>query len=132
MRPYMVYPGNTQALGSFRNPAKKVDYLVDVECLWNGNFEVIVTDAICWMDMEVDISSSNPEELVREVVKQRATLREKTGKPNIVRLILRGQGVLQKAVSTPEGQAYILQLLNDKEKFHHIFSSIICYRVLPL
>ena len=29
--------------------------------------------------MEVDISSfQNPEELVREVVKQRATLREKT------------------------------------------------------
>lgn len=38
----------------------------------------IVTDAIRWMDMEVDISSfQNPEELVREVVKQRATLREK-------------------------------------------------------
>lgn len=78
----------------------------------------IVTDAIRWMDMEVDISSfQNPEELVREVVKQRATLREKTGKPNIVRLILRGQGVLQKAVSTPEGRRIFFSCLMIKKNF---------------
>lgn len=123
MRPYMVYPGNTQGLDRSES-GEKGCYLVDVGAYGTVTLKFIVTDAIRWMDMEVDISSfQNPEELVREVVKQRATLREKTGKPNIVRLILRGQGVLQKAVSTPEGQAYILQLLNDKEKFHHIF----CY-----
>ena len=128
MRPYMVYPGNTQGLDRSES-GEKGCYLVDVGAYGTVTLKFIVTDAIRWMDMEVDISSfQNPEELVREVVKQRATLREKTGKPNIVRLVLRGQGVLQKAVSTPEGQAYILQLLNDKEKFHHIFVILLRFK----
>lgn len=123
MRPYMVYPGNTQGLDRSES-GEKGCYLVDVGAYGTVTLKFIVTDAIRWIDMELDISPfQNPEELVREIVKQRATLREKTGRPNMVRLILSGQGELQKAVSTPEGQAYILHLLNDKEKFHHVF----CY-----
>lgn len=77
MRPYMVYPGNTQGLDRSES-GEKGCYLVDVGAYGTVTLKFIVTDAIRWMDMEVDISSfQNPEELVREVVKQRATLREK-------------------------------------------------------
>ena len=73
--------------------------------------------------MKIDITPfQNPEELIQEIVKQRVMLKEKTGKPNIVRLIFHGGGALQKAIGSPEGQAYILQTLNDKEKFHHLFN----------
>lgn len=123
MRPYMVYPGNTQGLDRSET-GEKGCYLVDVGAYGTVTLKFIATDAIRWIDMELDISPfQNTEELIREIIKQRATLREKTGRPNMVRLVLKGQGALQKALSTADGQSYILQALNDKEKFHHVF----CY-----
>ncbi len=123
MRPYVVYPGNTQGLDR-SEMGERGCYLVDVGAYGTVTLKFIVTDVIRWLDMEIDITPfHNPEELVQEIIRQRASLREKTGKPNMVRLIFRGRGALQTAVSSSEGQAYILQLLNDKEKFHHIF----CY-----
>ncbi len=122
MRPYIVYPGNTQGLDRSEF-GEKGCYLVDVGAYGTVTLKFIATDVIRWIDMKVDISPfENPEELIREITKQRASLKEKTGKPNIVRLILQGKGPLQPSLSSAEGKNYILQTLNDKEKFHHIFS----------
>lgn len=44
-----------------------------------------------WLDMPIDISDySDQEALLREIMRQRAALKELTGRPNIARLILRG------------------------------------------
>lgn len=122
MRPYIVYPGNTQGLDR-SEAGEKGCYLVDVGAYGTVTLKFIATDVIRWADMKVDITPfQNPEELIQEIVKQRVALKEKTGRPNIVRLVLHGRGPLQKAISSPEGQSYILQTLNDKEKFHHLFN----------
>lgn len=122
MRPYIVYPGNIQGLDRSESDEKGC-YLVDVGAYGTMTLKFIPTDVIRWTDMKIDITPfQNPEELIQEIVKQRVMLKEKTGKPNIVRLIFHGGGALQKAIGSPEGQAYILQTLNDKEKFHHLFN----------
>lgn len=124
-KPYIVYPGNTQGL-DLSETGEKGCYLVDVGAYGTVAMKFIETDVIRWMDMDVDISGlSNPEELLREITKQRQKLKEATQRPNIIRLILNGNGPLHAAVSTEEGKEYILQLLNDREQFRFLFAYFI-------
>lgn len=121
-KPYIVYPGNIQGLDVTENESKGC-YLVDVGAFGTVTLKFVETDSIRWVDLIVDISSfENIDDLLNEVTKKRLLLREQTGKPNIIRLIFEGRGVLHKAVSSKEGQEYILHLLNDKERFRHVFS----------
>ena len=85
--------------------------------------EFIDTDAIRWMDMTIDISSiKNQEELIGLVLKERASFKELTERPDIIRLILIGRGPLHKIISSEEGREYILQAINAKEQFRYIFA----------
>lgn len=120
--PYAVYPGNTQGLDRTETGAKGC-YLVDVGAYGTVTMKFIETDAVRWLDMEVDISEMPDQEaLFREITRCRAALKTETGKPNMVRLILTGRGPLRKAVSSESGQEFILQTLNDKEQFRHLFA----------
>lgn len=121
-KPYIVYPGNTQGLDITETGAKGC-YIVDVGAFGTVTLKFVETDAIRWVDLNIDITSlEHVDDLLSEITKKRLSLREQTGKPNIIRLIFKGRGVLHKAVSTKEGQEYILHVLNDKERFRHIFS----------
>ena len=71
----------------------------------------------------MDISPfTQVDDLIREVTRRRAGLKELTGRPNMVRLVLNGAGPLHKAVATEEGREFILQALNDKEQFRFLFA----------
>lgn len=121
-KPYIVYPGNTQGLSS-REQGARGCYFVDVGAFGTVNMEFIDTDAIRWMDMTIDISSiKNQEELIGLVLKERASFKELTESPDIIRLILIGRGPLHKIISSEEGREYILQAINAKEQFRYIFA----------
>ena len=121
-KPYIVYPGNTQGLSSREQGARGCSF-VDVGAFGTVNMEFIDTDAIRWMDMTIDISSiKNQEELIGLVLKERASFKELTERPDIVRLILIGRGPLHKIISSEEGREYILQAINAKEQFRYIFA----------
>lgn len=121
--PYIVYPGNTQGL-DISETGPKGCYLVEVGEYGTIHLEFIETDVMQWVHWPVDISSfQNPEELWQYIYQERAKLREKKGRPLIVRIELTGRGPLAQALTAPEAETYILQTLNDKEKFHHTF----CY-----
>ena len=120
--PYIVYPGNTQGLDQTETGPRGC-YLVDVGAYGTVTLKFIETDAVRWLRMSFDISQFEDQDgLLREILKQRAALKEQTGRPNIVRLAFTGRGVLHKAVSSPSGQEFILQSLNEKEQFRHIFA----------
>lgn len=120
--PYIIYPGNTQGLDQSETGPRGC-YLVDVGAYGTVTLKFIETDAVQWVRMTFDISQfADQEELLREIMKQRAALKEKTGRPDIVRLVFTGRGPLHKAVSSPSGQEFILQSLNEKEQFRHIFA----------
>lgn len=121
-KPYIVYPGNTQGL-NVNEPGPRGCYLVDVGAYGTVTTKFIETDAIRWLDMVVDISQfTQVDELLADIQKRRAGLKELTGRPNMVRLVLIGRGPLHKAVSTEEGREYILQALDEKEQFRHLFA----------
>ena len=121
-KPYIVYPGNTQGL-SINETGPRGCYLVDVGAYGTVNLKFVETDAVRWMDMPVDITGvTDQEEMLRQILKRRAALKDLTGRPNIVRLIFTGRGPLHKAVASEEGQEFILQFLNEKEQFRHIFT----------
>lgn len=120
--PYVVYPGNTQGL-DLTEAGPKGCYLVDVGAYGTVTLKFMETDAVRWLDMPIDISDySDQEALLREIMRQRAALKELTGRPNIARLILRGRGPLHRAVASESGREFILQALNEKEQFRHIFT----------
>ena len=124
-KPYIVYPGNTQGL-DLTEIGPRGCYLVDVGAYGTITMKFIETDVIRWMDMVIDISSfTQVDDLLREVAKRRAGLKELTGRPNMVRLVLTGSGVLHKAVSTEEGKEFLLQSLNEKEQFRFLFAYFI-------
>ena len=121
-KPYIVYPGNTQGL-SCKEQGPRGCYFVDVGAFGTVTTQFYPTDAIRWMDMTLDISSiKNQEELIREVIKERATFRALTERPDIVRLILTGRGPMHKAIASEEGKEFILQAVNEKEQFRFIFA----------
>jgi hypothetical protein len=121
-KPYIVYPGNIQGLDITETGAKGC-YIVDVGAFGTVTPKFVETDALRWVDLTIDISEFNQtEDLLNEITKRRLLLREQTGRPNIIRLIFTGRGILHKAVSSKDGQEYILHMLNDKERFRHIFS----------
>lgn len=120
--PYVVYPGNTQGL-DLTEVGPKGCYLVDVGAYGTVTLKFMETDAVRWLDMPIDISDySDQEALLREIMRQRAALKELTGRPNIARLILRGRGPLHRAAASESGREFILQALNEKEQFRHIFT----------
>ena len=124
--PYIVYPGNTQGL-NLNETGERGCYLVDVGAYGTVTLKFIETDVIRWMDMDVDISPfSQTEELIASITKRRAGLKELTGRPNVIRLVCTGSGLLHKILSSEEGKEYILQALNDKEQFRHLFAYFIC------
>ena len=121
-KPYIVYPGNTQGL-DVTEIGPRGCYLVDVGTYGTVTLKFIETDVIRWLDMVVDISPfTQVDDLIREVTRRRAGLKELTGRPNMVRLVLNGAGPLHKAVATEEGREFILQALNDKEQFRFLFA----------
>ncbi len=123
--PYIVYPGNTQGL-NLREMGVKGCYLVDVGAYGTVTMKFIETDVIRWMDMHIDISHfSQAEELIKEVTKRRAGLKELTGRPNIICLVCTGRGPLHQILSREEGRDFILQSLNDKEQFRFLFAYFI-------
>ncbi len=120
--PYVVYPGNTQGL-DMAETGPRGCYLVDVGAYGTVTLKFMETDAVRWLDMPVDIGAfPDQEALLREIMRQRAALKELTGRPNIARLILRGRGPLHRAASSESGQEFLLQSLNEKEQFRHIFT----------
>ncbi len=120
--PHVVYPGNTQGL-DLTETGPRGCYLVDVGAYGTVTLKFMETDAVRWLDMPVDISAySDQEALLREIMRQRAALKELTGRPNIARLILRGRGPLHRAAASESGREFILQALNEKEQFRHIFT----------
>ena len=124
-KPYIVYPGNTQGL-DITEIGPRGCYLVDVGAYGTITMKFIETDAIRWMDMVIDISKYNQvDDLLREIARRRAGLKELTGRPNMVRLVLTGSGPLHKAVSTEEGKDFLLQTLNEKEQFRFLFAYFI-------
>lgn len=84
----------------------------------------IESDVIRWMDMVIDISNLKQiGELITEISRRRAGLKELTGRPSMVRIVLTGSGPLHEMVSSDDGQEYILQTLNEKsnsDSFLHI------------
>ncbi len=121
-KPYIVYPGNTQGL-HVSEIGPRGCYLVDVGTYGTITLKFIETDVIRWLDMVVDISSFNQvDELIAEITRRRAGLKELTGRPNMVRLVLNGAGPLHKVAATEEGRDFILQTLNDKEQFRFLFA----------
>lgn len=121
-KPYIVYPGNTQGL-DITESGERGCYLVDVGAFGTVTVEFHDTDVIRWMDMPVDISEwQTPQELIREILKRRATLRELTSRPDMIRLVFTGSGPLHKVVSSDAGKEYILQAVNEKEQFRYIFA----------
>lgn len=124
-KPYIVYPGNTQGL-DISEIGPRGCYLVDVGAYGTVTTKFIETDAIRWMDMVIDISPfQQVDDLLKEIGKRRAGLKELTGRPNMVRLVLTGSGPLHKAVSTEEGRDFLLQTLNEKEQFRFLFAYFI-------
>lgn len=120
--PRVVYPGNTQGLDRTETGPRGC-YLVDVGAYGTVTMKFIETDGIRWLDMDVDISEcKDQDELFREIGKRRAALKGDIGKPALVRLILSGRGPLHKAAASESGQEFILQTLNEKERFRHIFA----------
>ena len=120
--PYVVYPGNTQGL-DMTETGPRGCYLVDVGAYGTVTLKFMETDAVRWLDMPVDIGAfPDQEALLREIMRQRAALKELTGRPNIARLILRGRGPLHRAAVSESGQEFLLQSLNEKEQFRHIFT----------
>lgn len=120
--PYVVYPGNTQGL-DLTETGPRGCYLVDVGAYGTVTMKFIETDAIRWLDMAMDISLFTDQDmLIREILRQRAALKELTGRPNIARLILQGRGPLHKVAASESGREFILQALNEKEQFRHIFT----------
>ena len=96
---------------------------MDVGAYGTITMKFIETDVIRWLDMDVDISEiKDQDELFREIGKRRAALKSDIGKPALVRLILSGRGPLHKAAASESGQEFILQTLNEKERFRHIFA----------
>lgn len=133
-KPYIVYPGNTQGLDPTETGPKGC-YAVDVGTYGTVTLSFKETDVVRWLDMNVDITDiQNQDELVRNIMKRRASLRELTGKPNLVRLIFTGRGPVHRIITSREGQDFILQSLNAKEQFRHIFSYFFQVedRTLPL
>lgn len=121
-QPYVVYPGNTQGLDRTETGARGC-YLVDVGAYGTVTMTFKETDVIRWMDMEIDISDIKDQDaLFQEIASKRAALKGELGKPAIVRLVFIGRGPLHKAVSSASGQEFILQSLNEKEQFRHIFA----------
>lgn len=120
--PYIVYPGNTQGLDRTET-GEKGCYLVDVGAYGTVTMKFIETDAVRWLDMEVDISGfRDQEELFADIARRRAALKAETGKPNMVRLVLTGRGPLHAAAASEPGQEFILQTLNEKEQYRHLFA----------
>lgn len=120
--PYVVYPGNIQGRNVTESGPKGC-YLVEVGQYGTISTKFIETNSIRWMDMEVDISGVDQiEALIRKIRAERLTLREAVGKPVILRLIFTGAGKLHASIASKEGQEYILQVLNEKEKLRHVFA----------
>lgn len=120
--PWVVYPGNTQGL-NLSETGPRGCYLVDVGAYGTVTLKFMETDAVRWLDMPVDIGAfPDQDALLREIMRQRAALKELTGRPNIARLILRGRGPMHRAAASEAGQEFILQALNEKEQFRHIFT----------
>lgn len=122
--PYIVYPGNTQGLSIAETGARGC-WLVDVGMHGTVTMQFIETCSIRWMDMICDISQyENQDELLRDIKKRRAALRSE-GKPYMIRLIFRGRGKLHRMLVSESGREFILQTLNEKEKFRHMFAFFI-------
>lgn len=120
--PYVVYPGNTQGLDRTEMGPRGC-YLVDVGAYGTVTMTFKETDVIRWLDMEIDISGiQDQDSLFKEIAARRAALKGEVGKPVIVRLVLKGRGPLHKAIASPSGREFILQTLNEKEQFRHIFA----------
>lgn len=120
--PYVVYPGNIQGR-DITESGPRGCYLVEVGQYGTISTRFIETDSLRWMDMEVDISGFNHiEALIRKIRSERLILRETVGKPVILRLLFTGEGKLHASVASREGQEYILQALNEKEKLRHVFA----------
>ncbi len=120
--PYVVYPGNTQGL-NITETGPRGCYLVDVGAYGTVTLKFVETDAVRWLDMPVDINSfADQDMLLREIMRRRAALKELTGRPNIVRLILQGRGPIHKVAVSESGREFILQALNEREQFRHIFT----------
>lgn len=121
-RPYIVYPGNTQGL-DMSEQGPRGCYLVDVGQYGTVSLKFIETDAIRWMTMTVDVSAFRQvEEVIAEIVKRRASLKQQIGRPCIIRLVFKGSGPLHQILRSEEGREYILQTLNNKEQFRFIFA----------
>lgn len=122
MKPYIVYPGNTQGL-DITEIGPRGCYLVDVGAYGTVTLKFIETDVIRWMDMVIDIAPFlTADDLLKDVARRRAGLKELTGRPNMVRLVLTGHGALHKVIATEEGRDFLLQSLNEKEQFRHLFA----------
>lgn len=120
--PYIVYPGNTQGLNS-KETGPRGCWLVDVGAYGTVTMKFIETDTIRWLDMPVDITGLGQiEELISLIEKQRAGLKEQTGRPNVIRLIIEGNGILHRAIGSEDGKDYILQQLNDREQHRYLFA----------
>lgn len=121
-KPYIIYPGNTQGL-DITETGPRGCYLVDVGAFGTVTAEFHDTDIIRWLDMHVDISEfENQEQLIRDILRRRASLKELTNRPDIIRLVFTGRGPLHKIIESDEGKEYILQALNEKEQFRYIFA----------
>lgn len=120
--PCIVYPGNTQGL-DLTETGPRGCYLVDVGAYGTVTLKFMETDAVRWLDMTFDISKYEDQEaLMKDIMKERAALKEGTGRPNIARLIFTGRGPLHRIIASESGQEYILQTLNEKEQFRHLFT----------
>lgn len=125
VKPYVVYPGNIQGL-NISEIGPRGCYLVDVGAYGTVTLKFIESDVIRWMDMVIDISNLKQiGELITEISRRRAGLKELTGRPSMVRIVLTGSGPLHEMVSSDDGQEYILQTLNEKEQFRFLFAYFI-------
>lgn len=120
--PRIVYPGNIQGR-DITETGPRGCYLVEVGQYGTISARFVDTDSIRWIDMTMDISGYDQvEPLIRNIRKERLTFREQIGKPVVVRLRFTGAGKIHASIASKEGQEYILQVLNEKEKLRHLFA----------
>ena len=83
-----MYPGNIQGL-NISEIGPRGCYLVDVGAYGTVTLKFIESDVIRWMDMVIDISNLKQiGELITEISRRRAGLKELTGRPSMVRIVL--------------------------------------------
>lgn len=121
-RPWVVYPGNTQAR-NVRESGEKGCCVVRVDSSGRVECRFVPTDLIRWFAKDVDVTAlSSLDDLLNELRRVCDNVRQKAaGRRAVLRILLRGRGPLHRQLARENAVDDLLAELREEERYRDDF-----------